>query len=214
LRDVFAILDSTIEGGAVDFGGTVMMDEKGANFVAGAALANTTKFDEMIAKIAGMAKTQNEVAIEVSDASIGGVGMKQMVVTLPEGVDEAAIDMFGEKITLMMGRDGSAAYMAVGTNPAETFEAVLKNAGSSGDAAAQYNFRVIPILKFASRNPQAKELLGAVLDGFKSQNDRITLHQKMIPNGVAMHGAMDADLIKLMVALGQMAQGQMGGAEF
>lgn len=214
LSDVFDILDSTIEGGAVDFGGTVMMDEKGANFVAGAALANTTKFDEMIAKIAGMAKTQNEVAIEVSDASVGGVGMKQMVVSLPEGVDEAAIDMFGEKITLLMGRDGSAAYLAVGTNPAETFEAVLKNSGSSGDAAAQYNFRVIPILKFASRNPEAKELLGAVVDGFKSENDRITLHQKMIPNGVEMHGALDADLIKLFADLGQMAQGQMGGAEF
>ncbi len=214
LSDIFDILDSTIDGGAVDFGGTVMMDENGANFVAGASLANTTKFDEMIAKIAGMAKTQNEIAIEVTDASIGGVGMKQMVVTLPEGVDQEAIDMFGEKITLMMGRDGSAAYLAAGTNPAESFEAILKNSGSSGDASAQYNFRVVPILKFASRNPEAKELLGALLEGFKSENDRITLHQKMIPNGVEMHGAMDADLIKLFADLGQMAQGQMGGAEF
>lgn len=214
LSDIFDILDSTIDGGAVDFGGTVMMDENGANFVAGASLANTTKFDEMIAKIAGMAKTQNEVAIEVTDASIGGVGMKQMVVTLPEGVDQEAIDMFGDKITLMMGRDGSAAYLAAGTNPAESFEAILKNSGSSGDASAQYNFRVVPMLKFASRNPEAKELLGTLLEGFKSENDRITLHQKMIPNGVEMHGAMDADLIKLFADLGQMAQGQMGGAEF
>ncbi len=214
LSDVFEILNSTIDGGAVDFGGTVMMDEAGANFVAGAALANTTKFDEMIAKISGMAKTQNEVAIEISDASIGGVGMKKMVVTLPEGVDQNAIDMFGDKITLLMGRDGSAAYMAVGTNPAESFEAVLKNAGSSSDSAAQYNFRVVPMLKFASRNPEAQELLGALLDGFKSTNDRITLHQKMIPNGLAMHGALDVDLIKLFVDLGQMAQGQMRGAEF
>ena len=214
LSDVFDILDSTIDGGAVDFGGTVMMDEEGANFVAGASLANTTKFDEMIAKISGMAKTQNEVAIEISDESIGGVGMKKMVVTLPEGVDEEAIDMFGEKITLLMGRDGSAAYMAAGTNPAESFEAIMKNSAPSSESAAQYNFRVIPMMKFASRNPQASELIGAVLDGFKSTNDRISLQQKMIPNGISMHGSLDADLIKMFADLGQMAQGQMGGAEF
>jgi hypothetical protein len=214
LSDVFDILDSTIDGGAVDFGGTVMMDEEGANFVAGASLANTTKFDEMIAKISGMAKTQNEVAIEISDESIGGVGMKKMVVTLPEGVDEEAIDMFGEKITLLMGRDGSAAYMAAGTNPAESFEAIMKNSAPSSESAAQYNFRVIPMMKFASRNPQASELIGAVLDGFKSTNDRISLQQKMIPNGLSMHGSLDADLIKMFADLGQMAQGQMGGAEF
>jgi hypothetical protein len=212
---VFDILNSTIDGGFVDFGGTLMMDEEGINFVAGTSLANATKFDEMIAKISGMAKTQNEVAIEVSDASVGGVSLKQMVVTLPEGVDQEAIDMFGEKITLMMGRDGSAAYVAVGTNPTETFEAVMKNSGTSGDASAQYNFRVLPILKFASRNPEAKEVLGTLLEGFKSTNDRVTLHQKMIPNGISMQGAADADLVKLFADLGQIVQGQMGpGAEF
>jgi hypothetical protein len=215
LGDVFDILNSTIDGGFVDFGGTLMMDEEGINFVAGTSLANATKFDEMIAKISGMAKTQNEVAIEVSDASVGGVSLKQMVVTLPEGVDQEAIDMFGEKITLMMGRDGSAAYVAVGTNPTETFEAVMKNSGTSGDASAQYNFRVLPILKFASRNPEAKEVLGTLLEGFKSTNDRVTLHQKMIPNGISMQGAADADLVKLFADLGQIVQGQMGpGAEF
>lgn len=215
LSDVFDVLDSTIDGGFVDFGGTMMMDEKGANFVAGASLANAAKFDEMIAKISGMAKTQNEVAIEVSDASVGGVGMKKMVVTLPEGVDQDAIDMFGEKITVLMGRDGSAAYVAVGTNPTETFEAVMKNSGSSGDASAQYNFRVLPILKFASRNPEAAEVLGALLEGFKSTNDRITLHQKMIPNGISMQGAADADLVKLFADLGQQMQGRIGpGADF
>ncbi|MBL8889677.1 MAG: hypothetical protein JNL67_06840 [Planctomycetaceae bacterium] len=215
LSDVFDVLDSTIDGGFVDFGGTMMMDEEGVNFVAGTSLANATKFDEMIAKISGMAKTQNEVAIEVSDASVGGVGMKKMVVTLPEGVDQEAIDMFGEKITLLMGRDGSAAYVAVGTNPSETFETVMKNSGTAGEASAQYNFRVLPILKFASRNPEAAEVLGALLEGFKSTNDRITLHQKMIPNGMSMQGAADADLIKLFADLGQQMQGRIGpGADF
>lgn len=217
LTDIFDVADSTIDSGFIDFGGTLMMDEEGANFVAGASLANTEKFDEMVAKISGMAKTQNEVAIEVSEVSVGGVGMKQMVLTLPEGVDQEAIDLLGEKITLLMGRDGSAAYLAVGTNPTETFEAVMKNSESTSDASAQYNFRVLPILKFATRNPEAAEVLGAVLEGFESTNDRITVHQKMIPNGVSVQGAADADLAKLIADLAQQAQlqGQVGpGADF
>lgn len=216
LSDLFDILDSTIDGGFVDFGGTMMMDKEGINFVGGVALANPTKFDEMIVKLAGMAKTQNEVAIEVTDATVGGVGFKQMVITLPEGVDQEAIDMFGEKITLLMGRKDASAYLAVGTEPGSSFDAIMKNSGPTGDEiSAQYNFRVIPMMQFASRSPQAADIIDQVLAGFSSTNDRIRLTQKMIPNGVTMNATADADLIKLFSDLGQMLQGgMMGGADF
>jgi hypothetical protein len=216
LSDLFDVLDSTIDGGFVDFGGTMMMDKEGINFVGGVALANPTKFDEMIVKLAGMAKTQNEVAIEVTDATVGGVGFKQMVITLPEGVDQEAIDMFGEKITLLMGRKDASAYLAIGTEPGSSFDAIMKNSGPSGDEnSAQYNFRVIPMMQFASRSPQAADIIDQVLAGFSSKNDRINVTQKMIPNGVAMNATADADLIKLVSDLGQMLQGgMMGGADF
>ncbi len=216
LSDLFDVLDSTIDGGFVDFGGTMMMDKEGINFVGGVALANPTKFDEMIVKLAGMAKTQNEVAIEVTDATVGGVGFKQMVITLPEGVDQEAIDMFGEKITLLMGRKDAAAYLAVGTEPGSSFDAIMKNSGpSSEEISAQYNFRVIPMMQFASRSPQAADIIDQVLAGFSSKNDRIRVTQKMIPNGVTVNATADADLIKLFSDLGQMVQGgMMGGADF
>lgn len=216
LSDLFDVLDSTIDGGFVDFGGTMMMDKEGINFAGGVALANPSKFDEMIVKLAGMAKTQNEVAIEVTDATVGGVGFKQMVVTLPEGVDQEAIEMFGEKITLLMGRKDNSAYLAVGTAPGSTFETIMKNSSSSAsEVSAQYNFRVIPMMQFASRSPQAADIIDQVLAGFKSQNDRIQVTQKSIPNGVTMNASADADLIKLFSDLGQMMQGgMMGGADF
>ena len=216
LGDLFDVLDSTIDGGFVDFGGTMMMDKDGINFVGGVALANPTKFDEMIVKLAGMAKTQNEVAIEVSDATVGGVGFKQMIVTLPEGVDPQAIEMFGEKITLLMGRKDAAAYLAVGNEPGTSFDAIMKNsAANNNEVSAQYNFRVIPMMQFASRSPEVADIVDQVLAGFSSKNDRIRVTQKMIPNGVAMNATADADLIKLLSDLGQMMQGgMMGGADF
>jgi uncharacterized protein YbjQ (UPF0145 family) len=216
LGDVFDILNSTVDGGLMDFGGTLMMDEDGANFSVGGHLANAAKFDELVAKISEIAKTQNEVAIEVSDASVAGVGMKQMIVTLPEGVDQEAIDMFGERITILMGRQSEAAYLAFGSDPAPTIESILKNSASAGAASTtQVQFRVLPILKFASRSGEASQMLVPLIEGFKSENDRIKLSQKMIPNGVSMEGTLDVDLIKLLAQAGQMMQGgMMGGAEF
>ncbi len=216
LGDLIDIMSSTVDGGFVDFGGAVMMNEEGFNLAAGAHLASGEKFDAMIAKISGMAKTQNEVSIEVSDATVAGVGMKKMVVTLPEGVDEQAIDMFGESITVLMGRQGDAAYMALGTDPAAAFESVMSNSDTAIETTSQMNIRVLPILKFATRNPEAEGVLGPVLAGFKSTNDRITMHQKVIPNGMSMQGAADADLIKLIADIAQMAQrgGGFPGADF
>ena len=172
------------------------------------------KFDELMAKVSGMAKTQNEVAIEVSDASVAGVEMKKMVITLPEDMDQEAIDMFGETVTVMMGRKGGSAYMAMGNDPAATFEKIMSNSSSSSDYNAQYNLRLMPILKFAARNPEAAEVLGPVLAGFGSDNDRMSLQQKMIPNGLEVNGTADADLIKLLAQIGMSAQGGGPGAEF
>ena len=214
LGNVIDLLESTVEGGFMDFGGTVMMDDQGFNMAMGGTLADGGKFDELMAKVSGMAKTQNEVAIEVSDASVAGVEMKKMVITLPEDMDQEAIDMFGETVTVMMGRKGGSAYMAMGNDPAATFEKIMSNSSSSSDYNAQYNLRLMPILKFAARNPEAAEVLGPVLAGFGSDNDRMSLQQKMIPNGLEVNGTADADLIKLLAQIGMSAQGGGPGAEF
>jgi hypothetical protein len=216
LSDMFELINGTVESGYMDFGGTVMLDEQGANLVAGGALANPATFDRMVAKFSEMAKTQNEVAIDVRDANVAGVALKQMIVTLPADVDQELIDMVGDKITILMGRQGEAAFVAAGSDPVSAFEAVMQNSASAGDSTVQYNIRVLPILKFAARNPDVAAMLGPVMARFTSQNDRISLHQRMIPLGVSVQGRMDADLLQLIGDAAQMSQGMMmrPGADF
>lgn len=214
MDDIFALVESTIDGGFIDFGGTLMMDAGSANFMFGGNLSDASKFDALVKKVTGIAKSQNEVALETEKVSVAGISFDKFTVTLPEGVDQEVIDMLGETVVVMMGRKGEEAYMAIGNDPGPTVEAIMGNSKSNSEYPVQYNVRLLPIMKFASNIPEAKDVIDSILADFDSKNDRISIFSKVIENGQSMRGEMDADILKMIGAAAKSAQGQLGGAEF
>lgn len=216
VEDIFSLVNSSVDAGFVDFGAAVMMDESSMNAAFGGSLADTSKFDSLIDKISDLATSQQEVGIEAGEASVSGVSFKKLTVTFPEDVEPEVRDMLGDSIDILMGRDGNEAYVALGTSPTDAFETIMSNSASNSEFPAVYNIRVLPILKFASSNAEAAPVVQQLLDEYPSENDKISIFSKVIPNGQQMRGEMDSDLLKLIGTAVQMGQQmQMGpGADF
>lgn len=213
LDDMFSLVNSSIESGFIDYGGTLMMAEGKANFVFGGNLADQAKFDSMVEKITDMAKSQNEVALEAESATVAGVKFQKFTMTLPETVEQEIVEMLGETVVMMMGRSEDKAYLVIGTDPLESVETILGASGSNSEFPVRYNLRLLPIMRFLSKSPQAAPVIEAILSDFGSENDRIQIQSKMIDRGQSMHGEMDVDILKMIGSAAQAAQG-MGGAEF
>lgn len=216
--DVFDLLNSSIEDGFLDVGATLMTGEGSMNLAVGGNLADTAKYDSLVEKLTTLATQQQEVAIEAGKATVSGIEFDKMTVTLPEDVEDEVRQMFGDQIVLLMGRTESEAYFAAGTSPEETFETIMGNSNTNSEYPVVYNVRILPILEFASTNPEAAAMIDQLLSNFDSENDRISIYSKIIENGQQVRGEIDTDLLKLIGTAVQMQQRQMmqggPGADF
>lgn len=210
VNDVFGLIQSSIDQGEIDMGATLLSDENDINLALGGSLADTEKFDSLVAKVTELATQQQEVAIEAGKATVSGINFDKLTVTLPDDVDEEVRQMLGDKVVLMMGRSDDAAYFAAGTSPEAAFQTIMDNSSTNGDFPVIYNVRILPILKMVSNNPEAGPVVQQLLDTYGSENDRISIFSKIITNGQKVRGEIDSDLLKL-IGLGVKAQQQMGG---
>ena len=212
--DVFDLVNSSIEAGFLDIGATLMADEGKMDFAVGGNLPEPAKFDALVAKLTELATSQQEVAIAASKTSVAGIEFDKLTITLPEEVDEEVTQMFGDEIVLLMGRSDSEAYFAAGTSPEEAFAAIMENGNTNSEFPVIYNVRILPILKFASANPEAAPIVNHLLETFESENDKISIFSRIITNGQTVRGEIDADLLKLIGEGIKAQQSMQGGADF
>ena len=217
INDFVECLEATAKSGDSDFGMVATLETGNVNMAVAMKAANTGKFRsgmdklvDFIQEAAGDAPVELET--KANAATVKGVSMDMLKITVPEEEDEART-ILGESVALYYGSSEDTVYFCVGTSPVDLLNKALDNQGPSKLPAMQLNIYLAPIMRFVA-NMENDETAGQMAEILEdSGKDRITMNASMIKNGEHVRISMQDGVLKLIgVAASQF--GGMGGSDF
>jgi hypothetical protein len=209
----FSVLTDTLKGGKIDFGATLMLEEKKLGFAGGIVVADGKKLETAFAKLVDLGKNEPDFPdVKLNAGKHGNVNLHTINADIPADEDEAR-QIFGEKLNVVIGTAPKALYVAFGPEG----EALLKKAIDQSAARAaekvapsQMNIFLKPILKFAasmddSGNPILQQVVEAA-DAVEAGSDEVNFVSKPIPNGTVGRMQVNEGVLKLIGAAVEAAQ--------
>ena len=205
------VIAKTCEAGKLDGGAALVLEPKKMSFVAGGLIADPQALETSLRKMVELAKDEPDFPEVKFDAeTYKGIVFHALSVPVPADEEEAR-QVLGEKLDVVVGIGGEAAYLSVGHDAAGMLKKVI-DASAQKKADAQpmaINIALTPIFKFAASvqdNP-VLELIGSTLE--KSEGaDNITLDATPSKNGVLYRLTVEEGILK---AIGQAIKFREGG---
>ena len=158
VRDALSfVLDQvveTVKKGKYDSGFKMDMAEKNMSMIAGAFVADGTKFEEFFRDMDKRLKAKDSKypGIKFDSGKSGSVDLHTLSVPIPDDEEEAQ-EIFGDSLTVMIGTGPSDVFFSLGKNAKEAIDDAVKGVSSSGkksDLPLRARVSLGPILKFAS----------------------------------------------------------------
>lgn len=181
------VIKKTLESGLMDMGGVIFTND-GLNATFAAQIADARSLESSIKEIVSESQSKLDeegVVFNLNAGSHSGFNLHKISIELPEDeLDDAVIDMFGEKVNLILGINDSQVYIAAGKNPEATLKKSIdanSNASSTKPKEiGQYNFFLAPMMKMAA-SMQEEEMLEAMSDEISENGkDRVRMSYDVV----------------------------------
>ncbi len=178
------VMRATMDEGKLDGGAALMLEPKSLNFVAGGLVADGTKVEGLLKRLAELAKDEADAPeIKLNAGKHGDVSLHTIV---GPNDDEKAREILGDKINIVLGTGPKSIYLAFGKDGEGLLKKMIDQVSQKGPAAvppSQLNVSLLPILKFAASvddNPIVPALV-SVLE--KNGKDKISVVTELRPRG-------------------------------
>ena len=194
------VLEKTIDGGAFDAAGSLLLAPDSLTVLAGVHVADGAKLEsvfkdamELVAK-----KDKDVPKVNYNAESHKGIRIHTMTVPVPE---PQAAKFLGETTQLAFGFSDKAVYFTLGKDCiAKLKSAVDQSAAQANKAVLPMQFTVAlgPILKVAAANDgnPALAALGEDVAKYKGK-DRLVISARSVTNGVAYRYELEQGIIAL-----------------
>jgi hypothetical protein len=205
LGEFFSVLTATVQEGNIDYGATLMLEDKKLSFAGGILAADGKKLEASFARLVELAKNEPDFPdVKLNAGKHGDVALHTIAVDIPENEEEAQ-ELFGEQLNIVVGTAPKAVYIAFG----QEGEAVLKKAidaskgqGNKKVPPSQLNVYLKPILLFAaSMDDSENAVLQTVvdsLDNIEEKSDEINFFTKAVPQGALGRLQVNEGVLKLV----------------
>ena len=185
LAPFFGVLKKTIQGGRLDAGMAVLLDNKTPQFVAGGLAVDARELEKAVQEALEMLKKDpNAPKFTVDKSSHAGVDLHLLSADIPPGEDEARA-ILGDKIHLTVGLDDKRMFLGFGKDNEALVKKAIDESGTAKSAMPmQMNLSVKPIVEFAAAmedSPQVRAMRAALSNVGDKDHVRVTM--KSIPNG-------------------------------
>jgi len=214
IRQFFGVLTDTLKGGKMDYGASLMLEEKKLSFAGGILVSDGKKLEAAFTKLVELAKNEPDFPdVKLNAGKHGNVSLHTITADVPAD-DENARQILGDKVNVVVGTAPKALYVAFGKDG----ESLLKKAIDTSAAKAaetvppsQVNFYLKPIMKFvASMDESGNPVLQKVaesLDNAQEGTDEINMFSKAIPSGAMGRLQVNDGVLKL---IGEAIKAQQG----
>jgi hypothetical protein len=223
LTDLLAVFEESIEQGNVDGAFAVAMDGETLNVSGGGYLSDGPKLEAVIKELVAVAKEEDEKVADVVKLDVGsheGVNLHAISIPIPEDADnrEAAVELLGENVDIVLGIGPEAVYAAAGQDAMETLkQGITSSKEQAGKEVPpmQMSLAAGPIAEFIAKFGEEETkpvaaMLAVTLQQVEGK-DHIKITSVPIPRGVKVEILIESGIVKLIGSLTQMQGGGPGG---
>jgi hypothetical protein len=222
-NDFIDALDATLKAGVVDGGATLKMDPEAVTFVAGGYIADPSKVESGLKKIAEVAEQEGEEVPEIKWAAEnqGGVTFHTMSIPVPEGEEEAR-KVFGDNLELAVGIGKDAVFFGAGRDCIAAVNDVIAKSAASPQKPTLPMALTVSLgqimntakeLAPASEKPQI-EMVAEMLNNEAGGRDHVKLAAEPIENGIRVRFEAEEGVLRAVGMAAMQAQMQAAGAGF
>ncbi len=203
---LFTVLEETVREGKADVGAALILENQTMTVLSGFRVADGAKLEKSVKDLVKLAEQDPDFpGIKFNAATEGDVNFHSMEIPVPN--EEAARDVFGEQIDLIVGIGPKAAYFGFGEGCLSGLRGAIRTSAQATGAAApmHLNLALGQIMRFAAGfedNPMVAAVATA-LEANKGR-DNVVITGKAIPNGAQYRFEVQDGVLK---ALGQATQG-------
>ena len=222
--DFIDALDATLKAGVIDGGATLKVSPEALTFVAGGFIADPSKVESGLKKIAEVAKEEEgEKVPEIKWAAEtqGEVTFHTMSIPVPEGEEEAR-KLFGENLDLAVGIGKEAVYFGAGRDCIAAVNNVIELSAASPAKPTLPMALTIALGQImntakemapASEKPQI-EMVSEMLNNEAAGKDHVKMVAEPIENGIRMRIEAEEGVLRAIGMAAMQAQMQAAGAGF
>ncbi len=184
LLDAFT---KTVEGGKIDGGAVLVLDDKTIDFAAGGLVADGKEIEASFKRLIELAENEPDFpTVKLNSGSHAGITFHSITAPIPESEKEAR-DILGDKVNIILGTGPKAVYIAFGKNAESLLKQVIDKSAQDGSKAVpplQLNVALLPILKFAASVDPNNEIIPELIKVLGPVGkDKINLISQPIKNG-------------------------------
>jgi len=212
LSSIMDAVESTIKGGKLDLGSSIVLEDDEFQMVIGGLLVDGAKLENGIKKLVELAKNAPDAPqIQLNAGSYKGVNFHVIEVPL-DGASDDVQDIFGESVEITLGIGADRMFLAVGDDGIGLIKAGMQNADSGRGKSVHpmvLQIAMTPIMKFAaaiSEDPNMERVAKSLAQS--DGKDHIRLTSRSIPRGSVGRLEIEPGVLK---AIGAASNGP-GGA--
>jgi hypothetical protein len=177
----------------------------------------------VIKELVAVAKEEDEKVADVVKLDVGsheGVNLHAISIPIPEDADnrEAAVELLGENVDIVLGIGPEAVYAAAGQDAMETLkQGITSSKEQAGKEVPpmQMSLAAGPIAEFIAKFGEEETkpvaaMLAVTLQQVEGK-DHIKITSVPIPRGVKVEILIESGIVKLIGSLTQMQGGGPGG---
>jgi hypothetical protein len=151
IGEVFAVLSDTVKAGKLDYGATLMLQDKNINFAGGVLVSDGKKLEASFAKLVELAKNEPDFPeVKLSVGNHAGVTLH----TVNAKVDDfEAQQIFGDKLEITIGTGDKTIWVAFGKDGQMLMKKAMDDCAAKAQEnvlPGQVNIYLKPIMKFAA----------------------------------------------------------------
>ena len=198
------VLQSTIEEGKLNGGGSLLLAPGEINFVAGGFIADGQQIKKNLQRLVELAKQSDDVPdveVRFDVDQHAGVGFHTLKAPVPEDEQEAR-RILGEEIMVTVGTGANSIYVGFGDRSTELLKTIIdKSAAAIAEKTLpmELNLALTPIMAFAASvqdDPIIAGLAEALQNG--KGNDRIAITGTSIERGVTYRLEVEEGVLQLI----------------
>ena len=219
--DAFA---ATLRGGTMDGGAVMMLEPDGLTFVAGGLMLDTAKVEEGLKKVAQVSDDEKLGMPPISWNAESYGDMSFHTLSHPTGDDEAAQQLFGDKVDIAIGIGDKSVMFAAGRNWLAAVKKVIEGSQAEPNKSvplAEVTVSLAPIFDAmaALGDEDKRDMLRSIADMLAnnaSGRDKVKMIAKAVPNGAQTRIELEEGVLRAIgagIKEGQRQQ-QRAGAGF
>jgi hypothetical protein len=207
LGEFLDVVEKTLDAKKLDYGLTLTLNAGTPTLVAGMALADGTKLDQMIQQLvteAGKDKADVLKQIKLNAETLGDVHFH--VASVPIN-DEDAATYLGKTLDVVVGIGEKSAYIGAGKDALTLLKQVIGDSKSQAGKAVppgQIVVTLTPIVKYIAQvapSDEAKAFAGLLGQSLAKAagRDHITATTNVVPNGQRLHLVVEEGVLKAIL---------------